>query len=329
MKLIAILRDPVERAHSHWRLERRRGTETLSFEDALDREESELVGELERLLATSGYVDAPFSTSYVARGRYAEQLERWLELFPREQLLVLLTKNLADDPRRSMAQVADFLGVPEWQAESVPDTRRARGRGDVTRDTSTSRKSIRRAEPPARGAPRSRARLDGSRVLTSRSVLSVPTGSAAIIPGRMTEVPEISVVVPCLNEEDAVGKVVDQALEGIRRSGRRGRGGRRRQRVDRPLGRDRSRARSDRGPRGAARLRKRVPARGSPPRAASTSSWATPTARIPLEELGPFVERLECGDDLVIGSRFERDDPRRRDALPQPLRRQSRSSPGC
>ena len=111
MKLIAILRDPVERAHSHRRVERRRGTEPLSFEDALDREESELVGELERLLATSGYVDAPFSTSYVARGRYAEQLERWLELFPREQLLVLLTKNLADDPRRSMARVAATSSV--------------------------------------------------------------------------------------------------------------------------------------------------------------------------------------------------------------------------
>lgn len=126
MKLIAILRDPVERAHSHWRLERRRGTEPLSFEDALDREESELVGELECLVATSGYVDAPFSMSYVTRGRYAEQLERWLELFPREQLLVLLTKNLADDPRRSMAQVADFLGVPEWQAERYR-TRGAQG----------------------------------------------------------------------------------------------------------------------------------------------------------------------------------------------------------
>ena len=34
--------------------------------------------------------------------------------------------------------------------------------------------------------------------------------------------PEISVVIPCLNEEEAVGKVVDQALEGIRRSGRTG-----------------------------------------------------------------------------------------------------------
>ena len=38
----------------------------------------------------------------------------------------------------------------------------------------------------------------------------------------MSEAPQISVVVPCLNEEEAVGKVVDQALEGIRRSGRRG-----------------------------------------------------------------------------------------------------------
>src|SRR5512134_2549497 len=38
----------------------------------------------------------------------------------------------------------------------------------------------------------------------------------------MTAVPEISVVIPCLNEERAVGNVVDQAFEGIRRSGRSG-----------------------------------------------------------------------------------------------------------
>ena len=118
MKLIVLLRDPVERAFSHWRMERRRGREPLSFEEALDREESELQSELKLLLETAGYRDGPFRTSYVARGRYAEQLERWLQLFSHEQLLVLLTAELSARPDEAMTRVARFLDIPDWRPES-------------------------------------------------------------------------------------------------------------------------------------------------------------------------------------------------------------------
>ena len=62
IKLIVILRDQVNRACSQWRLERERGTELLSFEDALDREASELPRELELLLERWGT-----ATSHSAR----------------------------------------------------------------------------------------------------------------------------------------------------------------------------------------------------------------------------------------------------------------------
>jgi hypothetical protein len=128
MKLIAVLRDPVERAFSHWRMEVRRGTEELSFEDAVDREESELAGELDRLLRTEGYLDAPFRMSYVARGRYAEQLERWLALFPREQLLVLTSDELLADPAEAMGRVWRFLDLPAWRSQRY---RRRGAQGDA------------------------------------------------------------------------------------------------------------------------------------------------------------------------------------------------------
>jgi hypothetical protein len=117
MRLVAVLRDPVERAYSHWRMEVRRGREELSFEEALDREESELDRELALLLRTDGYREVPFRISYVARGRYAEQLERWLELFPREQLLVLTSDELGADPAEAMSRISRFLEVPDWHAE--------------------------------------------------------------------------------------------------------------------------------------------------------------------------------------------------------------------
>ncbi len=116
---------------------------------------------------------------------------------------------------------------------------------------------------------------------------------------------EISVIIPCLNEEEAVGKVVDHRARGDPPIGPHGRGHRRRQRLDRRIGGGCGGARRDRGLGATPRLRQRVPGRSRRRAAATTSSWATPTTHIRSNELGEFVERLEHGDDLVIGSRFK------------------------
>jgi len=120
LRLIAVLRDPVDRAYSHYHMEHRWGREVLPFEQALEREVA-LRPELERMIAEPGYEsEDALNCSYVARGRYAEQLERWLGLFPREQLLVLTSDELLEDPAGSMATVARFLAIPEWRAPSYP-----------------------------------------------------------------------------------------------------------------------------------------------------------------------------------------------------------------
>ena len=85
-KLIAILRDPVERAHSHWVHETARGFETLSFEDALLAEDDRLAGEEDRIVAEPGYYSFEHQHhSYVARGQYAPQIERMWTTYPRDQ----------------------------------------------------------------------------------------------------------------------------------------------------------------------------------------------------------------------------------------------------
>jgi sulfotransferase family protein len=119
MKLIAALRDPVERAYSHYQMEQRWGRETLPFEQALEREEAELGFELERVLADPDS-ESGLECSYVARGRYAEQLDRWLEHFPREQLLVVTSDELLEQPGAVMTRVAQFLGITDWRAPSYP-----------------------------------------------------------------------------------------------------------------------------------------------------------------------------------------------------------------
>jgi hypothetical protein len=120
-RLIALLRNPVDRAHSHYQHEVALGRETLSFEDALDAEAVRLAGEVERLVSDPGYFShAWWNYTYASRGLYAEQLERWLAHFAREQLLVLFTDELAADPAETYGRVLDFLRVAPHELASYP-----------------------------------------------------------------------------------------------------------------------------------------------------------------------------------------------------------------
>jgi glycosyltransferase involved in cell wall biosynthesis len=119
-----------------------------------------------------------------------------------------------------------------------------------------------------------------------------------------TAAPEISVVIPCLNEEEAVGKVVDQALEGIRRSGRTGE-------VIVVDNASTDRSAEVAAEHGATVVREERPGYGSAYLAGLAVAqgdfivMGDADETYPMQDLGPFVDRLEEGDDLVMGSRFE------------------------
>jgi hypothetical protein len=120
-RLITLLRNPVDRAFSHYQHEVALGREPLSFEDAVDREDERMQGELERMLRDPSYFSlAWWNYTYIARGRYAEQLERWFAAFPREQLLVLFTEELSADTAATYRRVLDFLGVTARDLETYP-----------------------------------------------------------------------------------------------------------------------------------------------------------------------------------------------------------------
>jgi Sulfotransferase domain len=113
VKLIALLRDPVERAYSHYQHEVARGFEDLSFDEAIEQEPRRLSGELERMRNDSSYNSfAVQHHTYVTRGRYADQLEVWYGLFPRDQILLLRSEDLFTDPDRAYQDVLRFLGIP-------------------------------------------------------------------------------------------------------------------------------------------------------------------------------------------------------------------------
>jgi hypothetical protein len=119
-RLVVLLRNPVDRALSHYNYEVALGREPLSFEEALEREPLRLEGELERLGDTSYFSRAWWDYTYLARGRYAEQLERWLAVFPREQLLVLASERLRADPASAYARVLEHLGAEPFALPDYP-----------------------------------------------------------------------------------------------------------------------------------------------------------------------------------------------------------------
>lgn len=112
VKIIALLRNPVERTWSHYHHELTKGAETLSFEEALQAEDERLSGEEVRLLSDPTYLSYNHvHYSYRARSRYADQLSPWLDLFPRTQCLFLSSESLFTDAVAIMNRIANFLGL--------------------------------------------------------------------------------------------------------------------------------------------------------------------------------------------------------------------------
>ena len=119
----------------------------------------------------------------------------------------------------------------------------------------------------------------------------------------VTSPPEVSVVIPCLNEEAAVGTVVDHAFEGIRRSGRPGEV----VVVDNGSSDDSAAVAAACGARVVSEQRRGYGNAYLAGLAAAHGDYLVmgdADGTYPLQDLAPFVDRLEQGDDLVIGSRF-------------------------
>jgi hypothetical protein len=115
-KFIALLRNPVERAYSHFHHEVRLGFEHLSFEEAVQQEPARTAGEFDRLSLDETYTSAALMHfSYLARGRYLEQLQAWHRYIPREQVLVLSSEHFQTDRLATMRQVGAFLGLADWK----------------------------------------------------------------------------------------------------------------------------------------------------------------------------------------------------------------------
>lgn len=110
-RFVAVLREPVSRAYSHYWFARSKGREPLeSFEEAVAREP-------ERLRASKDGQPAAFS--YLDRGHYLRQLVALEGRVARDRMLVMLTEDLSRDPREALRRVCRFVGLDEAGADAV------------------------------------------------------------------------------------------------------------------------------------------------------------------------------------------------------------------
>ncbi len=114
-RFVVLLRDPAERAFSHYLHMQRLGFEARTFEQAIETETETIAADLARIHLDAGHNPKRFHRySYLARGRYVEQLERWMGCFPRSRFLILDSAALYSDPEATYQEILRFLSLPMW-----------------------------------------------------------------------------------------------------------------------------------------------------------------------------------------------------------------------
>ena len=116
VKIIILLRNPVNRAYSHYNHEVRRGIEKLSFEKAIKREQEKMDNEIKKILEQKYYYSSIFRNySYITRGIYINQIKKWIELFPKSQFLIIKSEELFENPKVILKKTFDFLDLAPYE----------------------------------------------------------------------------------------------------------------------------------------------------------------------------------------------------------------------
>ena len=119
IKLIVVLRNPIDRAYSHYLHNKRKGRESRSFEEAIADEQAKMPGETQRLKENPEH-DCHYHRhySYLSRGLYIDQLLRWTSFYPSEQLLVLQSEEMFTSPQNVFSRVLNFLDLEDHYLDS-------------------------------------------------------------------------------------------------------------------------------------------------------------------------------------------------------------------
>ncbi len=117
IKLILMVRNPIDRAYSQYRFQRELGHEhEETFEKALELEESRIAGEEEKQLQDELYFSRPRNHfGYLARSLYLPYIKNWYQYFDKSQLLIIRFEDFTKSPQSIFDEICDFIAVPRHQ----------------------------------------------------------------------------------------------------------------------------------------------------------------------------------------------------------------------
>ena len=113
VKLILILRNPVDRAYSHFQMEKRKFRENLSFEEAIKHERLNLSSLYAQVLENDDKHanERLINKSYLSRGLYADQIKILFDYYDKSKILIIESENFKNNKMTTLNEVCDFLGI--------------------------------------------------------------------------------------------------------------------------------------------------------------------------------------------------------------------------
>ena len=111
VKIIVVLRNPVDRTYSHYHLTRREKGLTKSFEEIIDEDIQKINNYDDDLKNSEEYYAELVQNSHIARGFYLEQLEIWLTIFDKKNILIISSEDLAENTQKTMNSIFNFLDL--------------------------------------------------------------------------------------------------------------------------------------------------------------------------------------------------------------------------
>ena len=113
VKMIILLRNPIDRAWSHYWQSIRKNRETLSFEEAI-RKQMKVEQETNREKVSQKNNYGANLNQYISTGIYPPRIKKYMEIFPKEQFLIIKSEDLYDNPQSVLNRISEFLDIPKW-----------------------------------------------------------------------------------------------------------------------------------------------------------------------------------------------------------------------
>jgi len=124
-KIIVMLRNPIDRAYSHYQMEFEHKNEKFSFEDAINDEPERIKGEIEEMLQNENNSGRNYPhRAYIKSGEYLEQMKPWMEFFPKENFKFIKSEEFNKNPSLVYNQVLKFLGLEPFELKKYEKIRK-------------------------------------------------------------------------------------------------------------------------------------------------------------------------------------------------------------